>query len=69
MFGTINAFIFIPIALSFVGPTPNYTDKDEVRKREFFLKREDMTRSQAEAMRFQYNYEDDDRDHYDSSVR
>ena len=44
-FGTVNAFILIPIALSFLGPTPDYTDKDEVRKREFFLKREDITRS------------------------
>ena len=68
-FGTVNAFILIPIVLSFVGPTPDYTDKDEVRKREFFLKREDMTRSQAEAMRFQYNYDEDDHHRDDSSVR
>ena len=34
--GCANAFIFIPILLSLIGPTPDYQDKRILRKSQFF---------------------------------
>ena len=36
IFGCANAFIFLPILLSVMGPTPDYQDKSRLRKNEFF---------------------------------
>ena len=60
LFGTLGAFVFIPISLSFLGPTPDYTDKDWTRRTQFFLRISRLSRSQAAAMKSQYFYPQDD---------
>ena len=52
IFGCANAFIFIPITLSIVGPTPDFQDKKTLRKTEFFSRMGALSRAQAEAMNF-----------------
>ena len=49
-FGTANAFIFIPIVLSIIGPTPDYEEKKTIRRDEFLKRQNKMSKSQAEAM-------------------
>ena len=41
--GMANAFILIPIILSFIGPTPNYEEKNENRKKTFEKRRSSMS--------------------------
>ena len=41
--GMANAFILVPIILSFIGPTPNYEEKNENRKRTFEKRRSSMS--------------------------
>ena len=41
--GMANSFILIPIILSFIGPTPNYEDKNENRKKNFDRRRSSMS--------------------------
>ena len=48
-FGMANAFLLIPILLSYFGPTPNYEEK-EIQRQENFLKRlNSMSGSQINA--------------------
>lgn len=45
-FSMANAFILLPIILSLVGPTPDFKEKKEERRRSFQRNRSSMSLSQ-----------------------
>lgn len=40
--GMANAFIFIPMILSFIGPTPDYVEKKKERRENFIARRDSI---------------------------
>jgi hypothetical protein len=49
-FGCLNAFMLIPVILSFIGPTPNYVKKALERKLTFLKRLSNMSPSQIKAV-------------------
>ena len=62
VFGMANAFILLPIVLSFVGPTADPAEKTEERKKLFFRRMSSLSKSQIEAMHYQYNFKKSNKD-------
>ena len=58
LFGVVNAFILVPVILSFMGPTPDFSKKVQERERRFFRHIESLSKSQVHAMKFQYDFRD-----------
>ena len=68
VFGGANAFIFIPIILSILGPTPDFQDKKKLRKNNFLQRMNTLSRAQAEAMHFQYHFRLEGEEEHNSEV-
>lgn len=58
LFGLFHSFIFMPIILSFLGPTPDAKKKSETRRKTFIKKMESMTDNQLKAVCVQYEFND-----------
>ena len=56
-FSMANAFILLPIILSYVGPTPDFLVKKQERKSNFFRRLSTLSLSQIAAMKAQYMIE------------
>ena len=48
-FGMANAFLLIPILLSYFGPTPDFVEKDIERRENFIRRMNSMSGSQIYA--------------------
>ena len=50
--GMANAFFLIPNILSFVGPTPDFREKNEEREKQFIKEQSSLSKAQVNAMHF-----------------
>ena len=50
LFGLLNAFIFVPVILSLIGPTPDDDEKDRARRKDLLKHMASLNANQLSAL-------------------